>query len=41
LPVPTATPLPRAAVPTLGPAGALALAFGLIALSLFLLSRRS
>ena len=40
-PVPTTTPLPGAAVPTLGPAGKLALAVGLVAFSLFLLSRRS
>jgi plastocyanin len=40
-PLPTATPLPVSAVPTLGPAGELALVFGLVALALFLLLRRS
>jgi hypothetical protein len=40
-PVPTSTPLPAAAIPALGPAGRAVLAFGLAALSLFLLLRRS
>ena len=40
-PVPTTTPLPGAAVPTLGPAGKVLLAFCLAAFSLFLLLRRS
>jgi plastocyanin len=39
--VPTSTPLPAAAIPALGPAGELVLAFALVALSLFLLLRRS
>ena len=40
-PVPTATPVRGASVPTLGGGGMLALALGLATLSYFLLSRRS